>query len=207
MAFKRKLSSRLEDLIEDGELDSIEALQAGHNRRTENRIYGLSREALAGLAEDVLPLYLDASTDWQVLGGAVPGGLGLSYTDARTIYFDALVKVGVITNSKPADQPLAQTVTSMVNQLAPELTEQIASTVIVALLPAVQKMITEALGAAMLSQPVYPQSRAPPPTSDPRTSPLRLSLPPHDEAHSDNPMSLDSPTSEATAGFNIRFMW
>lgn len=160
MAFKRKLSSRLEDLIKEGQQDSIEALQAGHNRNTEDRIYGLSPEALAGLAEDVLPLYLDASTDWQVLGRAVPGGLGLSYTDARSIYFDRLVSAGAIRNSKSVNQqPLVQTLTTLVDQLAPALTERIASTVIAALLPAVRGMITEALGtvaAAAASPPPPP---------------------------------------------------
>src|SRR5262245_26230900 len=34
------------------------------------------------MAEDILPLFLDCSTDWQRLLHIVPGGLGLSYKDA-----------------------------------------------------------------------------------------------------------------------------
>ncbi|KAG1832560.1 hypothetical protein DFJ58DRAFT_736345 [Suillus subalutaceus] len=44
----------------------LEALQAGHSRATENRIYGLSPDALASGAEDLLPLFLQASNNWQL---------------------------------------------------------------------------------------------------------------------------------------------
>lgn len=56
--FKRKLSCFAEDLLEDDKLDTVEVLQAGHNRSTENRIYDLSPDVLAGALEDLLPLFL-----------------------------------------------------------------------------------------------------------------------------------------------------
>ncbi|KIO01489.1 hypothetical protein M404DRAFT_28785 [Pisolithus tinctorius Marx 270] len=64
-AWKRKLGCAVEDVIEMDREDNVEALQAGHSRSTENRVYGISVEALAGAAEDVLPAYLNASMEWQ----------------------------------------------------------------------------------------------------------------------------------------------
>ncbi|KAI6009129.1 hypothetical protein EDC04DRAFT_2610721 [Pisolithus marmoratus] len=64
-AWKCKLGCAVEDIIEMDTEDNVEALQAGHSRSTENRVYGISIEALAGAAEDVLPAYLNASMEWQ----------------------------------------------------------------------------------------------------------------------------------------------
>lgn len=96
IAFRRKTCTALEDLIECDEMETVEATQATHSRRTENRVYGLSADALSGVAEDVLPLYLDASTQWQIATGAVPGGLALPYPEARSEHFQALVESGRI---------------------------------------------------------------------------------------------------------------
>ncbi|KAG2110465.1 hypothetical protein BD769DRAFT_1674624 [Suillus cothurnatus] len=93
-AFKRKLGRFAEDLLEDDEQDTVEALQAGHNRSTENRIYGLSPDALAGAPEDLLPLFLQASTNWQLVMRTVPGGLQLPYTLARSYQFKQLADSG-----------------------------------------------------------------------------------------------------------------
>ena len=49
------------------------------------------------MAEDVLPLFLDSSTDRQKLLKVVPGGLGLAYQDAKGEHFAGLMKSGVIT--------------------------------------------------------------------------------------------------------------
>jgi hypothetical protein len=97
-AFRRKICPALDDLIdeEDQGLDSVQALQSGHSRSTENRIYGISRDALKGPAEDVLPLFLDASTDWQVSTCIVPGGHGLPYYLARQADFKLLSTSGKI---------------------------------------------------------------------------------------------------------------
>ena len=89
-AFRRKLCPGLDDLIEEDTQDTVSALQSGHTRRTENRIYGISPDALAGPAEDVLPLFLDASTDWQVACKMVPGGHLLPYHQARMQHYQQL---------------------------------------------------------------------------------------------------------------------
>ncbi len=75
IAFRRKLSTAIEELIEDDERETVAAAQANHRRSTENRIYGISPEALAsGNADDVFPLYLKHSTDWQAVCGVHRGG-------------------------------------------------------------------------------------------------------------------------------------
>jgi len=95
-AFRRKICNSMEEAIKQDDNDSIAAQQSGHSRQTENRVYGLSADAMAGAPEDLLPLYLDASTDWQIACKVVPGGLGLTYSEARATHFDSLVQSGKI---------------------------------------------------------------------------------------------------------------
>ena len=78
-AWKRKFNCSVEDIIVIDQTDDVDALQAGHSHSTENRIYGLSTSALAGAAEDILPLFLDASITWQNYCKVVPGGHLLPY--------------------------------------------------------------------------------------------------------------------------------
>ncbi|KAG6895835.1 hypothetical protein C0992_012212 [Termitomyces sp. T32_za158] len=130
IAFKRKMCSALDDLIDVEDQDTIEAQQAAHSRRTENRIYGLSADALSGVAEDVLPLYLDASTDWQVASHTVPGGLGLSYQECRSIHFDKLVEAKKIslrgsTNTSSAEGSTKVLVQAVTEALQPVIQESI----------------------------------------------------------------------------------
>jgi hypothetical protein len=105
-AFRRKICNAMEELIEEDENDSVQAQQSGHSRRLENRVYGLSPDALAGAPEDLLPLFLDASTDWQLACKVVPGGLGLTYSEARATNFDSLVQAGKITPSLSSNPQL-----------------------------------------------------------------------------------------------------
>ena len=78
-AFRRKLCARFDNLLAEDENETVGALQSGHSRRTENRVYALSPDALSGASEDILPLFLQASTDWQVVCEVVPGGTGSPY--------------------------------------------------------------------------------------------------------------------------------
>ncbi|KAI6140236.1 hypothetical protein BKA82DRAFT_4363753 [Pisolithus tinctorius] len=82
-AWKRKLGCAVEDVIEMDREDNVEALQAGHSRSTENRVYGISVEALAGAAEDVLPAYLNASMEWQRHCQVPVSGQSTSYKTAQ----------------------------------------------------------------------------------------------------------------------------
>lgn len=80
IGFRRKLSSTMEDLIEQDSHDTIGALQSHHSRQTENRIYAISPIAFtSGNADDIFPKYLNHSTDWQAVLGVYRGGLLLPY--------------------------------------------------------------------------------------------------------------------------------
>lgn len=90
-AFRRKICPAMDQLVEeDDSQESIPALQSGHTRQTENLFYGITPEALAGFAEDVLPLFLDASGHWQLACKIVPGGYLLHYMDAKAMHFATL---------------------------------------------------------------------------------------------------------------------
>lgn len=90
-AFRQKICPAMEVVVEDDDSqESILALQSGHSCHTENLLYGISPEALAGASEDVLPLFLDASTDWQVACKVVPGGHLLPYHHATASNFAGL---------------------------------------------------------------------------------------------------------------------
>ena len=105
IAWKRKLCKGLADVAEQTLGSTVHALQSGHSLANENRIYGLSPDALLGAPEDVLQLYLDASKEWQVVNGVVPGGLGLPYQASTMDHFDTLCSQGVI-KSKQHKEPV-----------------------------------------------------------------------------------------------------
>lgn len=88
IAWKRKLCVAS---FEEDVPSTIHAMQSGHTKATENRIYGLSPEALLGAPEDLLQLFLQASTDWQKVIGVIPGGMLLKYSQARRHHFHQLV--------------------------------------------------------------------------------------------------------------------
>lgn len=69
----RKLCNRTQELLDESEENTPRIRQYGHTNPVHNGTYGLSHDALAGLPEDFLPDFLDASTDWQVLARVVPG--------------------------------------------------------------------------------------------------------------------------------------
>ncbi|KAG6369854.1 hypothetical protein JVT61DRAFT_13414 [Boletus reticuloceps] len=73
----------MEHIVEMDETENVDALQAGHTRGTENHIYGLSTHSLAGTAEDVLPLFLQASTSWQEHCKVPVGGHFVPYDQAK----------------------------------------------------------------------------------------------------------------------------
>ncbi|KAI6144719.1 hypothetical protein BKA82DRAFT_4426120 [Pisolithus tinctorius] len=56
--------------------------------------HGLSPEALPGAAEDIIPLSLQASVQWQVIMHIVPGEVKLGYAHANPGQFQELTRVG-----------------------------------------------------------------------------------------------------------------
>ncbi|KIM35208.1 hypothetical protein M413DRAFT_32674 [Hebeloma cylindrosporum] len=91
--------------IELDDEDSVAAQQSSHSRQTENRVYGLSADSMAGAPEDLLYLFLNASTIWQSACKIVPGRLALPYSEARAGNFHSLVQSGkIVPKSSSNDQ-------------------------------------------------------------------------------------------------------
>ncbi|KAF8124465.1 hypothetical protein EV363DRAFT_1178010, partial [Boletus edulis] len=127
-AWKRKFKCAIEDVVEFDREEDVDALQAGHTRATENRIYGLSTQSLAGAAEDILPLFLQASIAWQERCQVAPGGLGLPYTHARSGRYQ---KHPTIKKPWSMHDPPARSTT----EFTPAVIEQVAEQVVERLTP------------------------------------------------------------------------
>ncbi|KAF8416465.1 hypothetical protein L210DRAFT_3511762 [Boletus edulis BED1] len=125
-AWKRKFRCSSETVREEDMVDNVEALQAGHTRATENRIYGLTVHTLAGAPEDVLPFYLQASTTWQKQCQIVPGGTLLPYHQARSTRAEALSNTHHAPLTACRDILVAQQVVTL---LTPSLSKLVRDTV------------------------------------------------------------------------------
>ena len=117
-AFRRMLCSRTLDLTESHEQDTVQALQSGHRRATENRVYGLSTDALAGAAEDVLPLFLDASSDWQAECAVMPGGSMLPYRQSVMSLFHSPLPTSLLPSANVLSEPMQTLLTQMKDTLS-----------------------------------------------------------------------------------------
>ena len=152
VAWKRKLCSDMVELYEGPPEDTADVLIFGHNQQTEARIYGISQDSLKGAAEDIIPLFMKASTKWQLLHRAVPGqsfsvtlsiidpsfshhkelgGLMLPYTQARASMFDHLVQQKTI---KPYQFPGKASsddvlVEKIIDKMVPRLKDLIETTI------------------------------------------------------------------------------
>lgn len=119
IGFRRKLSTAIEDLIREDGNETVAASQAHHSRQTENRIYAISSTALAsGNADDIFPLYLQHSTDWQEVCRVQRGGTLAPYT-----------------------QCLAKDVKASVPDAVPSTTSSMVKELLDILLPAIQKSV------------------------------------------------------------------
>lgn len=72
----------------------IEAAQAGHSVRTEQRIYAVSMTTMTNASDAKVFGFCVASCKWQVIVGVTPGGLGFSFSEARYTNFDNLKASG-----------------------------------------------------------------------------------------------------------------
>ncbi|KAF9473073.1 hypothetical protein BDN70DRAFT_771411, partial [Pholiota conissans] len=120
-AFRRKLCTRMEELCEEDQMETVQALQSGHSRQTENRVYALSADSLLGAPEDLLPLFLDASKDWQIACKLIPGGLGHSYRNSKAVFFNSLVNNGTIQLPKSMDKTCNEEVLTLLKQISTEV--------------------------------------------------------------------------------------
>lgn len=76
--------------MEEQVMSSLHALQSGHSVATETRIYGLNVESFAGVSQDMLQLYLGATSEYHRAFKIPLGGCGFSYVDCRMEHFDVL---------------------------------------------------------------------------------------------------------------------
>lgn len=167
-AWKRKLKCAVEHIVEMDEGEDVEALQAGHTRATENRIYGLSTQSLAGAAEDILPLFLQASASWQEHCNVPSGGQSIPYYQARESMHAKLQKEpasmqNLAHNRATANKPSGESPTTCPTTSKPITEDDIVNKVVERLTP----MLTEIMQA--IERQVDRQSKAP------ASSPQRLS--------------------------------
>lgn len=138
-AWKQKFRCSSEEVMEADIIDSVGALQAGHTRSTDNQIYRLSVQALAGAAEHVLPQYLEASTTWQHYCKAFEGGTLLHYKEAHSFNFKSSAKADI-----KQDQ-----CKSMLTCAAVLSTQEIVQQVIAGLSPMLMTLVQDAVNNAM----------------------------------------------------------
>ncbi|KAJ7573464.1 hypothetical protein C8J56DRAFT_903468 [Mycena floridula] len=100
---ERNLGKTHNLLLEDGDsTDTIEAEQMGHSRTTEKANYGLCSNGWEGASDEIILLFLQASSRWQVLLEVVPGALQLPYhSAAKPNQFKRLVDKKLIKLNKP----------------------------------------------------------------------------------------------------------
>lgn len=70
----------------------VQAEQAGHNLATEQRIYGLSVDALQGIPDEALKLFMRSSREWQIRLAIPPGGIPLPYSQLTMSCFPRLLQ-------------------------------------------------------------------------------------------------------------------
>ncbi|KAF7967200.1 hypothetical protein HWV62_35150 [Athelia sp. TMB] len=91
-SFSRHHCGQMEALLEASEVNTAQILQYGHNRSIHDQIYGVSADSTAGPSEEILPLFLDASTDWQKKLTLVQGGIMLPYDQVTAEHFELFQK-------------------------------------------------------------------------------------------------------------------
>ncbi|KAI6043205.1 hypothetical protein EDC04DRAFT_2600382 [Pisolithus marmoratus] len=148
----------VEDIIEMDTEDNVEALQAGHSRSTENQVYGISVEALAGAAEDILPAYLNASMEWQRHCQVPLGGQSTSYKKAHLTPPPPQAPIPE-QREQPNKRPVAYSMPAEeVDRVADAVvkrlpsTDDIAAKVMEKLMPALKGMLQEVLQSSTCHQ-------------------------------------------------------
>ncbi|KIY46487.1 hypothetical protein FISHEDRAFT_75582 [Fistulina hepatica ATCC 64428] len=92
--FIHKKCPAVQEVLATMEADTIDARQFGHTRMVEEQHYVVSHKSNEMVAEEVLPAFLDCSTNFQVCLRIVPGGVELPYSEVRQSQFDELAAAG-----------------------------------------------------------------------------------------------------------------
>lgn len=85
IALRRKFCPEFDVLAATDGVQSLGALQAGHSRRTENGIYGISPCSFIGYQEDTFPQLLKACEKWQAFLGIPPGGKIVAFNSVTSL--------------------------------------------------------------------------------------------------------------------------
>ncbi|KAG2743923.1 P-loop containing nucleoside triphosphate hydrolase protein [Suillus brevipes Sb2] len=112
-------------------------------------------DALAGGPEDLLPLFLQASTNWQLVMHTVPGGLQLAYPLTRSHQANTSAAAAAVAPLQGAEVMFSMQNLIMArieDQLVAGIEHNIVARVVDALVPAVQTIIHDTLVKAMPQQ-------------------------------------------------------
>jgi hypothetical protein len=132
IAFQRKHCPEARRLLDSSESDdSVRALQAGHSRQVEERVYGLSATSALNTPEDMAEAMCQASTDWQIVVKVVPGGIHIPHAECLASSFDSILKSGAFVLPPP---PLngVQLVEAITRSVMEEITPVLADHVYIA---------------------------------------------------------------------------
>ncbi|KAK1215350.1 hypothetical protein PQX77_022045 [Marasmius sp. AFHP31] len=110
----------------------IEAAQAGHNLSTEQRVYAVSMNTMSNASDTKVFGFCMTSCKWQAMMGVTPGGLGLTFDEARYTNFDDLRASGKLAEyipSLPSPSATSQTldVQALVSSITAALEPKFAS--------------------------------------------------------------------------------
>ena len=122
IGWERKRCGAMDRVMEEAGLETIMAASVGHTRDVDSHHYGISTDALGGQAEDITPLFLKASGDWQVEMRTIPGHISLPYKQVTSDKFNGFVESGEVMLGK-WDRPDPQD--AMKNNLASEIAAKI----------------------------------------------------------------------------------
>lgn len=86
---------------EVGDMETAQALQAGHSHATGRRIYGLSPDAIAGVTNDMMLMFVASSRLWQEHFEVVPTGIDQPYWAVTASRWPSFVKQGLIKPTAP----------------------------------------------------------------------------------------------------------
>lgn len=79
IAVRRKHCPDFETILDFESVDTVGALQSGHSRHTENRLYGLTPDSFTHHSEDVIKVFLEYTKKWARFMNIPAGHLSLSY--------------------------------------------------------------------------------------------------------------------------------
>lgn len=88
--------------VEEEVMSSVHSLQSGHSVTTERRIYGLDKDSVGGVSEDLIILYLEASKVYQRAFHIPSAGQALPYSMVKMSDFSSNGKSDPLSSTRSA---------------------------------------------------------------------------------------------------------